>query len=141
MTGMFAESLAQRKFVALLLTMFAGSALALAMIGIYGLVSYAVLQRTREIGVRIALGATRGNVLWMILRQAVLLGGLGILLGTAGALGGTRLLRTLLFGVTPRDPFTFSATALLLLAIALVATLVPALRAAHIDPSSALRSE
>lgn len=141
MTAMMADTLSRRKFTTLLLALFAFTALALAMVGIYGVIAYSVVQRTREIGVRIALGARRFDVLWMVLRQAVIMGGIGVALGTVGSFYATRALDTLIFGITPRDPATFAAVAILLLVVAFLAALVPAWRATRVDPSSALRAE
>ena len=138
---MMADTLSRRKFTTLLLTLFALTALTLAMVGIYGVIAYSVVQRTREIGVRIALGAQRLDVLWMVLRQAVVMGIAGVAIGTLGSFYATRALDSLVFGITPRDPATFSAVALLLLGVAFVAALIPALRATRVDPSSALRAE
>jgi len=120
---------------------FAVIALVLAAIGVYGVISYAVSQRTQEIGVRVALGAQRGDVLRLIVGHGALLGGLGVLIGLAGGLGVTRFLRTLLYGVSPFDPVSFVGVAVLLTSIALVASYVPARRAAKVDPVEALRFE
>src|SRR4051812_774664 len=141
LSAMMADTLSRRKFTTLLLTLFAMTALTLAMVGIYGVVAYSVVQRTREIGVRIALGAQRFDVLWMVLRQAVIMGVAGVAIGTVGSFYATKALDTLVFGISPRDPATFSAVALILLSVAFVAALVPAWRATRVDPSSALRSE
>jgi ABC-type antimicrobial peptide transport system permease subunit len=99
------------------------------------------VQRTNEIGIRIALGAQRLDVLWMVLRQAVLMGVIGVGIGVIGSCFATKALESLVFGITPRDPGTFGAVALLLLSVAFVAALVPAWRATRVDPSSALRAE
>ncbi|HEY2164825.1 MAG TPA: FtsX-like permease family protein, partial [Gemmatimonadaceae bacterium] len=120
---------------------FAAIAVVLAAIGVYGVISYAVSQRTQEIGVRVALGAQRGDVVRLIVGHGAMLGGLGVLIGLAGGLGVTRFLRTLLYGVSPFDPLSFVGVALLLTAIALVASYVPARRAAKVDPVEALRFE
>jgi len=120
---------------------FAVIAVVLAAIGVYGVISYAVSQRTQEIGVRVALGAQRGDVLRLIVGHGALLGGLGVLIGLAGGLGVTRFLRTLLYGVSPFDPVSFVGVAVLLTTIALVASYVPARRAAKVDPVEALRFE
>ena len=141
MTDLMAATLAQRRFTALLLTLFAATALALAMIGIYGVIAYSVVQRTREIGVRMALGAQRRQVVWVVLRQALLLGAIGVALGTAGSFFASRALASMVFGVSAHDPATFAAVAMLLLAVALLASLLPAWRATRIDPSAALRAE
>jgi putative ABC transport system permease protein len=118
---------------------FAGIALALAAVGVYGVISYAVSQRTQEIGVRVALGAQHGDVLRLVLRDGALLGGIGILIGLVGALAVTRFLRNMLFGISPFDPASFAAVSLMLAGIALVASYVPARRAAKVDPVEALR--
>jgi len=115
--------------------------LLLSAIGIYGLMHYFVVQRTNEIGVRMALGARYGNVLALVLRQGLTLAGCGIIAGMLGALGLTRLLSSLLYGVTPTDPLTFAATPAILLGVAALACWIPARRAARIDPMLALRQE
>ena len=134
-------ALAQRRFNMLLTAVFAGTALALAMIGLYGLLSYQVAQRTREIGVRLALGARRADVLAMIVRRGLLLTVAGLAIGAAGALGLSRFLKTLLFGVTPTSPWVYAAVGGVLLAVAILASLIPARRAMRADPVMALRSE
>jgi ABC-type antimicrobial peptide transport system permease subunit len=141
MESLMSASLAQRKFTTLLLILFAATALALAMVGIYGVIAYSVVQRTREIGVRIALGAQRSSVLWLVLRQALMLGVIGIVIGTLGSLYATRVLDSMIFGISARDPLTFATVAITLLAVAGAAALVPAWRAAHIEPTRALRAE
>ncbi len=129
------------RLVAKLSTVFGVLALLLAAIGLYGVMSYAVARRTSEIGVRMALGATRGAVASMILREIVLLVVIGSIVGTAGALGLGRFVESLMFGLAPRDPLTLSAAILVLLAVAMIAGYLPARRAARIDPITALRSE
>jgi putative ABC transport system permease protein len=134
-------NLARQRFAMQLLGGFAGLALALAAVGIYGVLSYTVAQRTREIGLRMALGAQSGDVLKLILREAmrwVLLGGL---CGLATALALSRVLAKLLYGVTATDPLTFAEVTLLLAFVALAACLIPAWRAAKVDPMVALRAE
>lgn len=116
-------------------------ALALAMLGIYGVIAYTVAQRTREIGVRVALGATRGSILAMVLRQGLVLAGVGIAVGLAAALAATRLLSDFLFGVPPTDLVTFFGASAILVVVALVASWAPARRAAASDPMIALRAE
>jgi putative ABC transport system permease protein len=136
-----AESLGDNRFRALLLGTFAGVSLVLSAIGIYGVISYSVTQRTREIGIRAALGATRGNVLGLILRHGLGLAALGLLLGVAGALALSQVLASLLFGVTGRDPLTLALVAAALAAVATLACILPARRATKVDPLVALRYE
>ncbi len=131
----------QERLFANLCTVFGALALLLAAVGLYGLMSYAVLRRTGEIGLRMALGALPAHVLRMILRESLGLVVLGVVLGLAGAAAAGRLITTMLFGLSPTDPFTFVAAALLLVAVALVACLLPARRAAKVDPMTALRTE
>ena len=129
------------RFTGWLMAIFAGIALVLAMIGIYGVMSYTVSRRTREIGLRMALGAGRRDVLRMVAAHGLALVTLGMLLGTAAALALTRTLATLIYGVSSTDPMTFTAAAGMLAALAMVACLVPASRATHVDPAIALRDE
>ena len=136
-----AWSVSQPRFDTLLLSLFAGIALLLAAVGIYGLIAYSVAQRTHEIGVRMALGAARADVVRMVVRQGVSLAALGILLGLGGAFALTRLLKTLLFGIGVTDTLTFTAAPVGLMLVVLFATLVPALRATRISPVVALRYE
>jgi putative ABC transport system permease protein len=135
------RAVAPQRFNAWLLSTFALAAIALSALGLYGLLASFVVARTREIGVRVALGARRPDVLRLIVSQGVRLVIIGLVLGIAGAAGVTRFLQTLLFGVQPLDPLTFAAVSLLLLIVGLVAALVPAWRAVSIDPVQALRSE
>jgi len=135
------QETAERRFQTSLIGLFSLAALVLSAIGIYGLMHYFVVQRTNEIGVRMALGARYGNVLVLVLRQGMLLAGVGIVIGILGALALTRLLSGLLFGVTPTDPVTFAATPAILLGVAVLACWIPARRAAGIDPVRALRQD
>jgi len=136
-----AESLARRRFSTVLLGVFAGFALVLAAVGIYGVMAYLVSQGTREIGIRMALGATRRNVLTLVVKQGLVLAACGIGVGVAAAFAISRLISGFLFGIRSVDPLTFSAAALLLLAVGLAASYVPALRASRIDPMVSLRCE
>jgi predicted permease len=135
------ESLVQQRFRTLLVSGFAGLALLLSAIGIYALISYSVSQRTREIGVRIALGAQRSNVLGMVLREGLHLLALGLLLGLVGALLVTRVMRSLLYSTSAVDALSFIATTFTLIAVALLACYIPARRATKLDPMVALRYE
>jgi putative ABC transport system permease protein len=141
MDDLIGSSVGQRRLSMILLGTFSGIALLLASIGIYGVMSYSVAQRGREIGIRMALGAERGRVLGLVVGQGMALAGLGVVIGLAGALALTRLLGNQLYSVTPTDPGTFTAVAALLTGIALLATLPPALRATRVDPVVALREE
>jgi putative ABC transport system permease protein len=140
-TEVFAASLNTRRFNLILVGIFAGTALLLAIAGIYGVLAYSVARRTREIGVRIALGASTGNVLGLVLRQAMLTAGAGVAIGIVGSFVLTRLMQSLLFEISPTDPLTFTAVALMLLFVAAVASYLPARRAAKVDPIIALRYE
>jgi len=141
MEKVIADSVTRQNFNMLLLSIFAGVALVLAAIGIYGLMSYSVEQRTQELGIRMALGANRGNMLRLVLTQGLKLTVSGVVLGLALAYGLTRLLASLLFGVKASDPATFGLVAGVLVVVALVAAYVPARRATAIDPAIALRYE
>ena len=135
------DAVAPRRLVTRLLGLFSGLALALAALGIYGVIAYSVVQRRQEIGIRMAIGAQRSQVLRLVMASGLKLVALGIALGLAGALALARLLQTLLFGVTAHDPVAFVANAALLLAVAAVACALPALRAARVDPMRALRTD
>jgi putative ABC transport system permease protein len=135
------DAVAVSRSLMVLFTAFALLALILGAVGIYGIVSYSVTQRTHEIGIRMALGAQTGNVLSLILRNGLTLVLTGIVIGVAGALALTRFLTTLLFGVTPTDSVTFVVVCAVFFVIAMVASLIPALRATRVDPLVALRYE
>jgi putative ABC transport system permease protein len=135
------ELSAQRRFQTYLLAVFAALALALAIAGVFATIHYSVVQRTQEIGIRMALGAQRRTVLAMVLRETAALVVVGLCLGVPGALASTRLIASLLFGVTAHDSVTFAVVSLGLTMSALVACAVPAARAAQIDPLLALRTE
>jgi putative ABC transport system permease protein len=137
----FSESLNSRRFTLLLVGVFALTALLLAMAGVFGVLAYSVAQRTREIGVRIALGATAGNILRMVLGQGLVTAAVGTAVGLAGAFALTRTMRSLLFEVSPDDPLTIAGVALLLILVALLASYIPARRATRVDPMVALRYE
>jgi len=135
------ESTSQPRSMMWLFLSFAAAALALAAIGTYGVVAYSTAQRTFEIGVRVALGASRGNIFGMVIRQSLELVLTGLILGAATALALTRLLSSYLYGITAQDPLTFLAVAGLLVCIALAAGYLPARRATKVDPVVALRQE
>jgi putative ABC transport system permease protein len=135
------KSLARPRFNTLLLSIFAGTALVLTAIGIYGVLAYSVAQRTNEIGIRIALGAGKSSIFRLIVGQAMTLVGISVVIGLAGAFAATRLLNSLLFGVGASDPFTFISIVFLVSAVAFVAAWVPARRATRVDPIIALRAE
>jgi ABC-type antimicrobial peptide transport system permease subunit len=141
MEAVFAESIRRPRLLAQLLGAFAGLALLLAAIGTYGVLSYMVTERRREIGIRMALGAERGSVLGQVLKQGLLLAGVGVTLGLAGAFGLTRLVASLLFGVRPTDPITITAVVATITLVAAVASLLPAWRASRVDPIVVLRDE
>ncbi len=135
------ENIAVPRFRTLLLGIFAALAVCLALAGVYGVMSYVVGQRVNEIGLRMALGASQGDVLRLVLRQTVLMTGLGITAGLAGAAAVTQLLTSLLFGVKATDPGTYAAVVALLVLAALAASYIPARRAMRVDPMVALRYE
>jgi predicted permease len=135
------DSISRERLVALLSTLFGLFALLLAALGLYGVIAYSVSQRTREIGIRVALGAKQSDVLRMILRQGMVVVGAGIAIGLVAALALTHLVRALLFGIAPTDLLTFTAVPVTLAAVALFACLIPARRAAKVDPTVALRYE
>jgi len=141
MEEVISDSLAERRFTMLLLIIFASIAVAMAAVGIYGVMSYAVSRRTHEVGVRMALGAPRREILRLVVREGMVLAAAGTMVGLAAALGLTRFLASLLYGVRPADPATLVAVSLLLGGIALVACYIPAWRATRVDPLVALRYE
>jgi putative ABC transport system permease protein len=134
-------SVAPRKFNMLLLGIFAGVALLLAAVGLYGVMSYSVSWRTQEIGIRMALGANRADVLKLVVRQGMMMTVIGLVLGLAGAFALSRVLTGMLYGVSATDPLTFTGVSIVLLVVALLACLIPARRATHVDPIIALRTE
>ena len=135
------ESVASDKLQTRLLGIFAAAAMLLAAIGIYGVIAYAVVQRTHEMGIRAALGASAGNLLRLVLTSGMALAAAGLALGFLGSLAVTRLMSNLLFGVSPRDPATLALVAALLGCVAFIACLIPARRATKVDPVVALRYE
>jgi putative ABC transport system permease protein len=141
MDQVFSAAISQERFQALLLGMFAALALVLACVGLYGVISYTVVQRTHEIGVRVALGAQPRDVLGLVIRQGMLLTLAGLVVGIGAGTFLTRVLSDMLFGVTPRDPLTFVGVPVLLLLVAFLACWIPARRATRIDPLIALRYE
>jgi predicted permease len=141
MTDVVNESLTQERFIGQLGSAFSLFALLLASVGLYGVMSYAVTRRTKEIGVRMALGARGAGVVWMVMKEAMLLVAIGMVIGLVAALATTRLISTLLFGLEPNDPATIAAAALLMIVVAAFAGYLPARRAARVDPMTALRCE
>jgi putative ABC transport system permease protein len=141
MDNIVGSTIASRKFNATLLGLFAALALALAATGVYGLLQYLVIQRKREMGIRIAIGATSSDMLRLIVGQALGLAAIGVAVGLVGAFALTRVIRTLLFNTDPLDAFTFAASAAVLLVIAVVSSYLPARRALRVDPTVAMRAE
>jgi putative ABC transport system permease protein len=141
MQQVLSHSIALRSFLMTLLSFFAALALLLACVGIYGVISYAVSQRTREIGVRMALGAKRADVLRLVLREAMKLILIGVAVGVAVALGLTKAMASFLYGVSATDPLIFASVIVLLIIVALAACYIPVRRAMRVDPMVALRYE
>jgi putative ABC transport system permease protein len=139
MEKLLSVSLARARFSTVVLGVFAGIALLLAVIGIYGVISYGVTERSHEIGLRVALGAQQADILSMVLRQGLILAMAGVAIGMAGAFGATRLMRSLLFGTSFTDPVTYAAVICILTTVALSACFIPARRASQVDPMVALR--
>jgi ABC-type antimicrobial peptide transport system permease subunit len=135
------ETLTQERLVALLAGFFGLLALLLFSVGLYGVMSYTVARRTAEIGIRMALGARRADVLWLVLRETLVLLLAGVVLGLPAALGAGRLISSMLYGLTPADPVTIGAAVAFLLAVAALAGYLPARRASRVDPMTALRYE
>jgi ABC-type antimicrobial peptide transport system permease subunit len=141
MQQMYSLSLARTSFTLVMLAIAGSMALTLGILGIYGVISYTVSQRTREIGIRLALGAQKGDLKWMFVRSALVLTGIGVALGLCGAAALTQSMKALLFGISPLDPLTYAAIPLVLIVSAVMASYLPARRAASIDPVEALRAE
>jgi putative ABC transport system permease protein len=141
MEHVFSDSASEARFQLILLLIFAGMAVVLAMIGVYGVVSYSVTQRTQEIGVRMAMGADARQIARMVLREALWLAGLAVAIGIAGAVALTRVMESMLYETPPNDPATLAIAAVAVLVVAIAAALVPARRATRVDPLVALRYE
>jgi predicted permease len=141
MQEIYDASLGRTSFTLVMLAIAGSMAMALSMIGIYGVIAYAVSQRTREMGIRLALGAQRSRVSWMFVRSALLMTGAGVVMGAGAAAALTRLMQSLLFGISPLDPLTYATVPLVLVGVALLASYLPSRRAAAVDPMQALRSE
>jgi ABC-type antimicrobial peptide transport system permease subunit len=133
--------LADRRFLLLLVGTFAATALVLVSVGLYGVIAFFVTRRTQEIGIRMAIGAQRGTILLLVVGEGLRLAVFGVVIGVIGSLMITRLISSLLFGISPSDPLTFAGIALLLVLVTLAACLVPAGRAMSVDPVTALRYE
>jgi ABC-type antimicrobial peptide transport system permease subunit len=141
MDAMLSDSLAARRFSMLLLTIFAAVALILSLIGVYGVIAYSVVQRTREIGIRVALGASKVDILKLMIQQGMIPVAVGLIVGIAGAFALSRFLAGLLYAVSPFDPTTFILTPLFMTFVALLASYIPARRAMNVHPVIALRYE
>jgi ABC-type antimicrobial peptide transport system permease subunit len=141
MQEIYGKSLARTSFTLVMLGIAAAMALALGIIGIYGVISYAVSQRTHEIGIRLALGARKNELRWMFVRPALVLTGIGVIIGLGAAAAVARLMRSLLFGIGPLDPISFTVVPLILALAAALASFLPASRVASVNPVDALRIE
>jgi len=141
MQDIYSDSMARTSFTLVMLAIAGSMAFALGILGIYGVISYAVSQRTREIGIRMALGAKKSGLVWMFVRAALVLTCVGTVVGIGAAAALMRLMRTLLFGISPLDPITFTAVPVALVAAAALASYLPARRTAAVDPVDALRAE
>jgi predicted permease len=141
MQDLYSQSMARTSFTLVMLAIAGFMALALGIIGIYGVIAYSVSQRTREIGIRLALGAQKGELQWMFVRSALILAAVGVLLGAAAAAALTQSMKSLLFGISPLDPVTYLVVPLVLAAAAALSSYLPARRAAAVDPVEALRAE
>jgi ABC-type antimicrobial peptide transport system permease subunit len=141
MADVHARSMARTSFTLVMLAIAGAMALALGIIGIYGVISYAVSQQTREIGIRLALGAQKRALRRMFVRYALTLAGLGVIVGVAAAFALTRFMRSLLFNVSPLDPWTYAAVPVVLIGAAVLASYLPARRASAVDPMAALKAE
>jgi ABC-type antimicrobial peptide transport system permease subunit len=141
MQEIYSDSMARTSFTLVMLAIAGSMALVLGVIGIYGVISYTVSRRTREIGIRLALGAQRTELRWMFVRSALGMTAIGVGIGAAAAAGLTQLMKSLLFGISPLDPLTYAAVPLVLAVAAVLASYLPARRAAAVDPVEALRAE
>jgi ABC-type antimicrobial peptide transport system permease subunit len=141
MSEQFDNNISQERILTTLCGFFSGLALLLAAVGLYGVMAQSVARRVREIGIRMALGARAGEVLWLILREVTVMVGIGALIGLPAALALTRLVTTYLFGLTPQDPVSIVGSVLALLAVTALAGFIPARRATRVDPMIALRYE
>jgi len=141
MQEIYSQSMARTSFTLVMLAIAGSMALTLGIVGIYGVISYTVSQGTREIGIRLALGAQKGDLKWMFVRSALALTGIGVVIGSCGAAALTQSMKALLFGISPLDPLTYTAIPLVLIVAAVMASYLPARRAASIDPVEALRAE
>jgi len=141
MQEIYSKSLARTSFILVMLGIAAAMALALGIIGIYGVLSYSVSQRSREMGIRLALGAQKHELHWMVVRSALVLTGVGVIIGLGVAASVTHLMRALLFGVSPLDPLSFAVVPLVLVAAAVLASYLPASRVSAINPADVLKAE